>query len=73
MLRTETIEWEYRNEVGSPVGFDVRAHIKNELLEMDGGITKTRKAEAGAGGEGESGNSVLVEILSRQFDIQAWS
>lgn len=40
---------------------------------MDGGITKTRKAESGASGEGEIGNSVLVEILSRQFDIQAWS
>lgn len=32
-VEDETMEWEYRNQVGPPGGFDVRAHIKNELLD----------------------------------------
>lgn len=27
------MQWEWRNQVGTLGGFDVRAHIKNELLD----------------------------------------
>lgn len=37
---------------------------------MDGVTTKTKEAEAVAGGKGEIRSSILVEVLSRQFDIQ---
>lgn len=72
MIGDGHLQWEWRNLVGSPSGFDARDRIKNELW-MDGITMKTRKAEAGAGGEEESRSSVLVEILGRQLDIQTWS